>query len=556
MGKKNAPKRPLKKANFSQELTKKGISKKAVIEQIKKTLPGKIVVKEPNEKEVKESLERLGPTIKRFHGAAFAKAWIQFQKPSGSCLNKFGYLSSKGVRNNSKLDFNLVNLSLLGDLGNLMGNAGRETGIPSSTIPGGYTFFGQFVDHDITLDVSSSLDSETDATTIPNMRTPFLDLDSLYGRGPALSPYLYVFPDTGNPTAIKLKTGENTPNGLGGPPISGSTALSTPTDYDLPRMKDTNTAIIGDPRNDENLIVSQFHHVMIKFHNQVVQMLNDTFGSSIDDIFAEAKTMVTQHYQYAVVEDFLRRICGNTAVDSALNNINVVTGDPQPMPVEFSVAAYRFGHSMIQDNYWLNANNTTQTLMDVFNLTRDPNVPVHSNAVVDFNAFFPLNGAATVNNMARKIDSVLASGLESLPGENANTILSVLATRNLRRGAALGLPSGQALATAFGITPLTSAQLTSGLSVDEVNVLNSHSGTLLNQTPLWYYILREAAVLENGDQLGPLGAKIVADTFIRMLKRDKDSYLNVTGGFTPSLASPSTTFTVSDIIEFAEVHEA
>jgi hypothetical protein len=119
---------------------------------------------------------------------------------------------------------------------------------------------------------------------------------------------------------------------------------------------------------------------------------------------------------------------------------------------------------------------------------------------------------------------------------------------------AFGLPSGQGMANEFGIVPMTTAELISGLPAAEVSVLSSSSNLLLKKTPLWYYVLREAAVLENGNQLGPVGARIVAETFVRILKRDASSYLNVAGGFAPIL--PSVTagdFTVADLVTFAGV---
>ena len=101
------------------------------------------------------------------------------------------------------------------------------------------------------------------------------------------------------------------------------------------------------------------------------------------------------------------------------------------------------------------------------------------------------------------------------------------------------------------IAPLTTEQLTSGLPADEVALLNSNGGLLLAKTPLWYYVLREAMVTQGGNQLGPVGARIVAETFVRMLKRDADSFLNVRG-FTPSLPSgiPGS-FTIADLLAFA-----
>ena len=220
-----------------------------------------------------------------------------------------------------------------------------------------------------------------------------------------------------------------------------------------------------------------------------------------------------------MVHDFLPRICGAAAVNNAIATVSVPPGSPFRMPVEFAVAAYRFGHSMIRDRYLLNSSLpvTISSLDNVFAFVRVPRLPVLSNWVVDFNLFFhtahPIPGSF---NNARKIDSVLANGLERIPGGSG--ILSILAARNLRRGMAMELPSGQGAAAALGIPPLTAAQLTAGLSAAEVALLNSNGGILLSRTPLWYYVLREAVVLNGGDQLGPVGGRIVAETFVRMLQ--------------------------------------
>ena len=441
-----------------------------------------------------------------------------------------------------------------------MGDFGRDTG-PDSTIPAGYTYFGQFVDHDITFDTSSSIDSPQDANTITNMRRPSLDLDNVYGRGPALDPYLYRFPPVGMPpTAVKMQLGMNRPTGVGGPPTATG-AVATPTNFDVPRVlagtdttvspgDSTFTAIIGDPRNDENLIVSQFHHAMLKFHNQVVDLL--ITAAFPGDIFSEAKKIVTQHYQWAVVNDFLTRICGPVAVSAALATVVAAVGSSFRMPVEFAVAAYRFGHSMIRNGYTLNSSlpPSASTLKGIFDFIRPPLLPVFSNWCVDFNGFFVTAHPGAAFNNARKIDSVLANGLEALPGGSG--IMAVLAARNLRRGLAFGVPSGQAVANNFGVPALTGAQLKAGLPPNEVALLDGNP-ILLSQTPLWYYVLREAMVVNAGDQLGPVGARIVAETFVRILKRDADSFLNV-AGFTPSL--PSSTpgqFTIADLLEFSGV---
>ena len=516
----------------------------------------------PPPADVAKAVKALEPPVRRFHGTKVPIRWFPRPFTDSTCADKFGYMFSASVRNTSKLPFTVPMQALLSQLGGLMGDPGRDAGA-DSIIPAGYTYFGQFVDHDITLDISSSIDSTQDATTINNMRSPALDLDAVYGRGPALDPYLYRFPRAADPpTAVRMQLGQNRNVGPGGPRTPAN-APATPANFDVPRVLNgtnvavteadsTFTAIIGDPRNDENVIVSQLHHAMLKFHNQVVDLL--ITAAFPGDIFAEAKKIVTHHYQWCVVHDFLPRVCGATAVNAAIASVSAPVGSAFSMPVEFAVAAYRFGHSMIRNGYILNSSlpPTVSTLAGVFDFIRVPRLPLFSNWAVDFNMFF--NTAHPVGasfNNARKIDSVLANGLETIPGGSG--IMAILAARNLRRGLALGLPSGQGAANALGLTPLTAAQLTAGLPAAEIALLNSNGGILLAKTPLWYYVLREAMVTNGGNQLGPLGGRIVAETFVRMLRRDADSFMNVPS-FAPSLpSSVPGTFMIADLLEFAGV---
>jgi hypothetical protein len=563
-GTKRAKERPaMTKAVFAGRLEELGLQPSVDVSRLvaaakqldRSRLPAD--VEEPED--VRESVHALAPRAKRFHGAKVPARWIPPRLLSSPCSDKFGYLSSRATRRATSLPFDQTHRQLLDALGDLMGEPGREATIADSSLLAGITYVGQFVDHDITLDVTSALDTATDANMVTNMRSPALDLDSLYGRGPAVEPHLYVFPSFGPDTAITFALGSNQDVGPGGPAGTANdpSAMKVQVDFDVPRVTNpldpfgsTNTAIIGDPRNDENLIVSQFHAAMLRFHNRVVEFL--VLSNFPGDIFVAAKQLVTHHYQWAVVHDFLAKVCGPQAVADALANVSAPIGSGFRMPVEFAVAAYRFGHSMIRDDYWVNFNFPAATLGQVFEFIRNPLIPVLSNWVVDFNAFFDTGVPTTMRNRARKIDSVLAPTLETLPGFSG--LMAVLAKRNLRRGLALGLPSGQGMAKAFGINPMSNAELTQGLPPDEVVLLHQNNRTLLRRTPLWYYVLREAAVLRGGDQLGPVGARIVADTFVRMLKRDADSYLNLPGGFTPMLpAATAGDFTFGDLLVFAGV---
>ena len=159
-------------------------------------------------------------------------------------------------------------------------------------IPAGYTYFGQFVDHDVTFDPRSSLQKAMDPENLENFRTPAFDLDCVYGRGPADQPYLYDRPGK------SFLIGNN---GQG--------------DDDLVRNQ-SGIAIIGDKRNDENIIVSQLQLIFLKFHNAVL-------AQHADSDFEEAQRLVRWHYQWVVIHDWLKRLCGAALVDDILTGIRM-----------------------------------------------------------------------------------------------------------------------------------------------------------------------------------------------------------------------------------------
>ncbi|MFD1827978.1 MULTISPECIES: peroxidase family protein [Mumia] len=438
-------------------------------------------------------------------------------------------------------------------------------------IPSGYTYFGQFVDHDVTFDPVSSLRRQNDPDALHNFRTPRFDLDSLYGRGPADQPYLY---DDSGPVT-KMRLGEDV--GV----VPGETSGAGP---DLPRNEPRQRAgeevffgraLTGDPRNDENLLVSQLHLTMLQFHNRVADVVGSTTPLTGDDAFKETQRLVRWHYQWVVVHDFLRRIVGQAVIDDILRTETYVA-DPNGstialirpsfqfyrpantayIPVEFAVAAYRFGHSMIRGRYDINdfVKNARgdQGPIPIFGPELPPDELSNLNGfrrlppqwAVEWKFLVDMPGADTPPQPSLPIDTKLARPLADLPLSVAAHPPHALAERNLQRGVALGLPAGNTVARAMGIDPLDADTLGIGdLSED----LRMHP-------PLWFYILKEAEVLAAGKTLGPVGGRIVAEVLLGMLNEDPLSYLSVEPNWKPQapMARDDGTFDLPQLLRFAK----
>ncbi|MEX0642061.1 MAG: heme peroxidase family protein [Pirellulales bacterium] len=433
-----------------------------------------------------------------------------------------------------------------------------------SNIPAGFTYLGQFVDHDITSD-PSILDEtgEMDPAQIDSLRPPSVDLDSVYGLGPGLSPELFDGP--------RLKLGATTPTPFGG----GNTNTVFPND--LPRMppdpnpENDKRAIIGDRRNDENLAVAQTHLAFLKFHNKVVDRLSAA-GTPAASLFDEARKVVTQHYQSIVLDDLVRRLVSGDVLNDVLVNGRkffmpggIPAGAHLCMPVEFSVAAYRLGHSMIRHSYeWNRVFRTGRSggaasLALVFEfsaLSGDlggmDTLP--SNWIVDWLLFYDFAGVPGTSsdpsmNRARQLDTRLASALDSLPefATAPEPHLRSLAVRNLLRGRLIGLPTAQTLAGAMAIAPLAPAEIRQG---PHEAVLSAHDFD--ERTPLWYYILKEAEVQAGGQRLGELGSRLLAETFHGLIEGSRFSILKE-AGWKPSLPSSNPErFTMADLLAFVQ----
>lgn len=420
---------------------------------------------------------------------------------------------------------NPTTLAEMGKAGGIMESDGTE---PKTNVPAGMVFLGQFIDHDITLDTESSLSAVNDPADITNFRTPTLDLDCIFGEGPEDEPFLY------ENNSLKLLTGEANNNIGQGPALEK---------HDLAR-NGQGVAIIGDPRNDENRILSQLQLLFIRFYNKVYDHIS-TADADPKELYEEARRLTTWHYHWIVLNEFLPSMVGeDLMIDIMANGRKWYRPHNGPyIPVEFSVAAYRFGHSMIPQKVKLQSSGATHDLFSSAvgrGFSRISNL----NQVVEWKMFFDVDGS---HSFAEKLDTKMAKDLLALPfitsGENS------LATRNLLRGQSFLLPSGETVASCMGIDPAIMTRIADGID-DNIN------GTGIdfpNGTPLWYYILAEAEIIgkdgDPGEGLGPIGGRIVGETILGLIELDHESFMNQNRNWVPNLG-PASDFTMKDLIDF------
>jgi hypothetical protein len=417
----------------------------------------------------------------------------------------------------------------------------------------GYTYLGQFIDHDLTFDLTPlAAAAGVDVTAIQNFRSPFLDLDHVYGGGPNVSPFLY---QRGNRGAERF--------------LIGKTVPSPGTENDLPRNAE-GTALVGDARQDENLILAQLHVAFLKMHNRVVgnqTLLNapELNRKNGESDFAVAQRVVRWHYQWIVRHDYLSQILHPVVYASLCEKFEKPRRAENPsdfrIPVEFSAAAFRFGHSMVRDVYKTGVNAqhgvsvTLAQLLEQTGIVGGVSSSLPEEWVICWNRFFSVSFASSAINRSRRFDTKIAKGLykleEQSKGRGASPVKPFsarlkdepleprLPIRTLLRGFRMNLASGEALAVRvaaknpwLGLSVLPEAQIADG--PQECILTNPRYGFRGN-TPLWYYILKEAEVTEvayaqgvrrKGTRLGLLGSYIVADVIISALAAEPDSYLS------------------------------
>jgi hypothetical protein len=443
-----------------------------------------------------------------------------------------------------------------------LGSAMAAGGGGASQIPAGFTYLGQFIDHDLTFDKTSvAFGDHVSPTDLLQGRSPSLDLDSLYGAGPADPESAKFYEADG----IHLKMGKTVA-------FEGESAKEG---FDLPRgagstQAEKRKAIIPDPRNDENLAVAQTHLAFIRFHNRLADSLSSSLSGA--QRFDRARRQAIRHYQWMLRTDFLPRICQASVVNDVFSNgrkifeVGATPTDVPTMPIEFSVAAFRLGHSMIRQAYNWNSifdfNSGTLDLLFRFsggsgNLDRQPRLM--SIWIADFRRLYDFGEAgrddltvpAARFNRTMRIDTNLVDPLRTLPrvADERN-----LATRNLMRAKMVRLATGQQMATflrskGVPVTTLTRSELRNGSNGAELDGLTAaQRDAVLRNTPLWFYILREAEL--RAGKLRGVGARIVAETFHRAMEGSQVSIVR-DPTWRPSLGPDSNTFRMVDLLLFA-----
>jgi Animal haem peroxidase len=432
-----------------------------------------------------------------------------------------------------------------------------------SGIPAAFTYFGQFIDHDLTFDPASSLQRQDDPDALIDFRTPRFDLDSVYGRGPDDQPYLYS--DGG-----RFVVGDE---------LSGQALTNELTAHDLPRSAaDPARAIIGDPRNDENVIVSQLQGLMLRLHNRLAD-------GQPELSFEAVQRELRFHYQWVVIEDFLPTIISEAVLGEILphrvngtdlkrNKPKLKFYNPQNssfMPLEFSAAAYRFGHSMVRPGYRLN---DAIGPLPIFPVADKPELQALTGFGrfpnewgIDWGRFIDLeprpfgdeNDPNDPDNarrlqLAYKIDTSIVDPLGNLPRPRVvSDPPQSLAHRNLLRGWRMRLPTGQDVARMMGVEVMADADIRIGNFTNDGtdikgDIVNVAGDVFKGNCPLWTYVLAETEAVrtpvrvESGERtiitrrLGPVGGRIVAETIVGILVGDSSSFLNANPLWRPSLA--------------------
>lgn len=400
----------------------------------------------------------------------------------------------------------------------------KDTTDPQGDVAAGMTFLGQFIDHDITLDATSAIGTRIDPRSIRNVRTPALDLDCVYGNGPEASPWLY---HPGHHGFMLYGTGANA--------------------RDLARNTH-GTALIGDPRNDENQIVSQLHGAFVQMHNILMTALQQDasmvpaamsgiraramaeIGDATHMSFQAARRILRLHYHWIILNDFLPSFVSAPVlaeVKHAFAQGKLPAGfeaHSPIMPIEFSGAAFRFGHATVQNAYHLN---TAEGFVKLFEMGRPEFSSRPAKFNLEFSKLFDLPGAGNFQT-ARPITRKLPESIFHLPFIGEPLTIG---------GMELSLADSQKLPHRNIFRDRVTLELASGqqmarlMQLPEIPAPGELTARGISKTPLWYYCLHEAE--SHGGKLGPVGGTLVAGVLMRLMSIDDESILCSAHDFEP-----------------------
>lgn len=413
------------------------------------------------------------------------------------------------------------------------------------SFPLGMIIFAQFIGHDITFDPTSQFGQDSDPSATVKFRAPNLDLDCLYRAGPEYDRYLFDF---------SAQDQDQAPYRL---------LVDDKRRQDLPRNFH-GTAMIGDPRNDENFLISQLHLAFIKFHNAVAarsEPTTDRQSWALEDKrrFKETKDTVRGHYQWIVLNEFIPLVAGDAVARDVRHDPVLVNWDEPgwiaALPVEFLMAAYRFGHALLAARFDINDAETDRLLFDLPSFGRRMDCVTGG---VDWKRFLDFTAAgAPPPQMARRFDLTIAPELFDLPMISSADPPKSLPARDMKRGEIFALPSGQQMVdqinnrlTAMGKPPVR--RLSNQEIQNETGIFLTDLGGLHDQTPLWFYILAESQMLAGGEHLGPTGGRIVAEVLTSLILGTPGNPLRENPAWRPTLpAMEQGRFTLADLISFA-----
>src|SRR5256714_1321160 len=400
--------------------------------------------------------------------------------------------------------------------------------------PSGFVYLGQFLDHDLTRDETRLEHASNAPERTRNLHSPRLNLETIYGGGPSKSPELYDLSETGRETFLLGET------------EAMSNIPATRDDF----CRRNGIPLLADRRNDQHLIIAQLHVAFLQFHNRIVDLLERGEFSDVsfanETIFETSRRLVVWHYQWIIRNEFLKWfVLPEILADIERNGPRFFKPAPAQevpaLPIEFTQAAFRFGHSMVQRQYEINRWLGLVRLRDLISKTAadQRERPLAANRVVDWDRFTRTWGGNA--NFAENLDPLISEDMFSLPAAAMPVVFKTapppLPEMTLLRGSRIGLPSGQEACRSAGLAALADAQI--GFD-EEGNEFLRRRG-LNEKTPLWYYLLREAELLgirkfRGGECLGPLGSRIVAEVLLGVMNADPDHYFNVDPGWRPLLA--------------------